>query len=310
MKPPAFSGHSIARLLHPKTVTVRVPGSTSNLGSGFDTLGLAVRLYSEVRVTPQPGRRLQVSSNLTEADPARAAVLIQQAARLFFHRTRQPSLGLAVTLSGHVPIGRGLGASATARVGLMVALNELTRAGLDRHQLLTLATDLEGHPDNASPALFGGFTVSGRTQGTVRCLRFAVSPRLQLVTLIPRFQISTETARKLVPSVFSKADTAHSLNRAALVTAAFASGQYEQLRGLFDDRVHQPFRRRLIPQLTRVLRAGEKAGAIGGWLSGSGSAIMCLTLARTHAVARAMHAQLPDSEIKLLSPDNRGAVIL
>jgi homoserine kinase len=310
LKRPALSGHSITPLLHPKTVTVRVPGSTSNLGSGFDTLGLAVRLYSEVRVTSQPGRRLQVASNLTEADPARAAALVQQAARLFFRRTRVPSIGLAVTLGGRVPIGRGLGASATARVGLLVALNELTRAGLDRHQLLTLATTLEGHPDNASPALFGGFTVSGLTLGTVRCLRFKVSPRLKLVTLIPRFQISTETARKLVPSVFSKADTAHSLNRAALVTAAFASGQYEQLRGLFDDRVHQPFRRRLIPQLTRVLRAGEKAGAIGGWLSGSGSAIMCLTLAQTHAVARAMHAELPDSEIRLLSPDNRGAVIL
>jgi homoserine kinase len=143
----------------------------------------------------------------------------------------------------------------------------------------------------------------------VRCLRFRVSPRLKFVTLVPRFEISTREARKLVPPGFSRADTVHGLNRAALISAAFAGGRYEQLRGLFDDRVHQPYREQLLPQLPRVIRAGERAGAIGGWLSGSGSAIMCATLEMPQQVARAMSRQLPDSEILFLAADNVGARI-
>src|SRR5205823_10257143 len=124
---------------------------------------------------------------------------------------------------------------------------------------------------------------------------FDVDAKLKLVTLLPRFRVSTEQARKLMPETLSRADAAHGLNRASLITAAFASGNYGQLRGIFDDRIHQPYREPLIPQLSRVIRAGEAASAIGGFLSGSGSAIICLTLERPEAVAEAMKNELPDS---------------
>ncbi len=292
-----------------QAVSVRVPGSTSNLGSGFDTLGLALRLYNRVRVSRAQSPGVRITSPLAEADQEKATAMVQEAAARFFLRGSVPAFGIEVTFTGGVPIGRGLGASATARLGVVMALNELTHTGLGRQELLDLVTGLEGHPDNASPALFGGFTVSGRVDGAVRCFRFRVSPRLKFVTLIPRFEISTEAARKLVPPVFSQADTVHSLNRAALISAAFASGDYEQLRGLFDDRVHQPYREQVIPQLSRVVRAGQQAGAIGGWLSGSGSAIMCLTLAKPRAVAAAMLNQMLDSTVRILTADNTGARI-
>jgi len=194
-------------------------------------------------------------------------------------------------------------------LGVIAGLNELAGAGWDRSQLLDLLKELEGHPDNASPAIFGGFTVSGMVGQSVRCLRFTVNPVLKLVTLIPRFQISTEKARRLLPETLSRLDAAHSLNRAALITAAFASQDYEALRGFFDDRMHQPYREPLIPQLQRVIRAGEEAGAIGGFLSGSGSAIICLALKGAEAVAEAMQHELADSEVKLLGPDNTGFAI-
>jgi homoserine kinase len=291
------------------SVKVKVPGSTSNLGSGFDTLGLAVSLYNYVRVTRTAGGEVVMVSPLARAGRARLTAMLSEAAALFFRRTRLAEFGLEVSLSGDVPGGRGLGASATARLGLVAALNELARAGLSRQQLLDLVTTLEGHPDNASPALFGGFTVSGLVGKMVRCHSFPVGPKLKCVTLIPRFEIRTETARQRVPRTFSKADTVHALNRAALITAALAGGNYEALRGVFDDRVHQPYREKLIPQLTRVIRAGERMGALGGFLSGSGSAIMCLTLERAEAVARAMHRVLPESEMKILTADNAGIVI-
>ena len=122
--------------------------------------------------------------------------------------------------------------------------------------------------------------------------------------------MSTEKARRLVPDSFSKADTVHNLNRAALISAAFASGNYASLRGLFDDRVHQPYRQALIPQLSRVIRAGEKAGAIGGWLSGSGSTIICLALANAAAVAKAMQRQLANSATRILAAENAGYKIV
>lgn len=292
------------------SVSVKVPASTSNLGSGFDTLGLAVKLHNVIRVTAAGSRGIELDWELPDTDREWFHDALGTAARLFHRRTRTRRFGVRVQLKASVPMARGLGASATIRVGFLMALDALAGTKLPREILLELATELEGHPDNASPALYGGFTVSGRVDGVVRCLSFPVSAKLKCVTLSPRLGISTEEARKLLPATYSKADTAHALNRAALITAAFSSGDYEQLRGVFDDRVHQPYREQLLPQLGRVIRAGERAGALGGFLSGSGSSIICLTLAHAEAVARSMQKQLPESEVRVLTVANAGARIL
>jgi len=291
------------------SVAVRVPASTSNLGSGFDTLGLALSLFAKIQVTRTPGITARVVSCADEKERPKAEQIIREAAKLFFKSTDCPRFGIEVALGGDIPVGRGLGASGAARVGVLTALNELADSGLSRQALLELATQLEGHPDNASPALFGGFTVSGRVNGHIRCLRFPTSMKLKLVTLIPPFPVSTQAARRLVPSKFSRTDTVHSLNRAAAITAAFAGKTYEALRGLFDDRLHQPYRERLVPRLSYVIRAGEGAGALGGWLSGSGSAIMCVTLRNQREIARAMLAQWPETRIEIFAPDNDGVKV-
>jgi homoserine kinase len=291
------------------SITIRVPGTTSNLGPGFDTLGLAFRLYNRVSVTPAAKRGVEITSPIAAEARAGATAMLVESASLFFKRAGKKSFGFDISLTGDVPIARGLGSSATARLGVVAALNELTEAKLDRHALLDLVTELEGHPDNAAPAVFGGFTAAGMVGKSVRVLRCPVSPKAKFVTLIPRFELSTEQARKLVPQTFSKADTVHSLNRAALISAAFALGDYESLRGVFDDRVHQPYREQLIPQLSAVIRAGEKAGAIGGWLSGSGSTIMCLTLENPETVAQAMQRVLKDSDVQILTADKDGVKV-
>jgi homoserine kinase len=284
------------------SVVVRLPASTSNLGSGFDTLGLALGLYGYIRVTRDP----RAITSKPSAQSAKALQLISEAARAFFKAAGIPEFKFTVEAGGNVPIGRGLGASAILRAGTIAGLGRLTKSGLTRQQLLQLVTVLEGHPDNASPAIFGGFTVSGQVNGVVRCLQFPVSPKLKFVILVPSFQVSTEQARKLMPGDYSKAEALHGLNRAALICAAFSSGAYRQLRGLFDDRIHQPYRAPLIPAMDRVIRAGERAGAIGGFLSGSGSAIFCVTLEKPKTVAQAMQRELPESEMKILVADNTG----
>ena len=292
------------------SVTIRVPGTTANLGPGFDTLGIAVKLYNRVRVTPAGRSGVSITSPIADDARSGAEAMLGEAAALFFRRTKKAKFGFEISLTGEVPIARGLGSSVTARLGLVAALDELAGAGLDRQALLEMVTKLEGHPDNAAPAIFGGFTAAGMVAGSVRVLRCPVPSKLKFVTLIPRFEVSTPQARKLVPQSFSKADTVHNLNRSALISAAFALGDYEALRGCFDDRVHQPYREQLIPRLSAVIRAGEKAGAIGGWLSGSGSTIMCLTLEQPEAVAAAMQRQIKDSDVHILSADNGGVAVV
>jgi homoserine kinase len=235
--------------------------------------------------------------------------MLAEAAGAFFRQTGRPAFGVEVALSGEVPIARGLGSSVTARLGVAAGLNELSGAGLSRAELLNLVAELEHHPDNAAPAIFGGFAAVGPVAGGVRCFHCPVERSVAFVTLIPNFEVSTEEARKLVPGSFSKADTVHNLNRAALITAAFVARDYAGLAGLFDDRVHQPYRRRLIPALDAVIAAGERAGAIGGWLSGSGSTIICLTIGNPAPVAEAMGAVLPGSEARILRAENNGFVV-
>ena len=290
-----------------KSCRVKVPASTSNLGSGFDTLGLAVKLYAAVELERSEDLGIRL------ADPAAAhphlAKLISEAGEQFFRSTKAKPFGSRVHVSGNVPIARGLGYSATVRVGILAGLSELGGVRLSREKLLNLATELEGHPDNTSPSLFGGFTVSGTVNGEIRCLHFPVPEQLKLVTLIPNFPIGTEHARKLMPTSYSKADAAHGLNRAALITAAFSSGNLTALKGLLDDRIHQPYRQALIPALPSIIAAGEAAGALGGFLSGSGSAIICLALEEPQKIGKAMQRVLPDSEVIILTVDNTGYAV-
>ena len=287
------------------SVSVMVPCSTSNLGSGFDTLGLALSLHTRVTLdrTKGNGVELRPAGNPV---PKGAEELCAKAAKMFFEAAAISSFGIEVSVSGDVPIARGLGFSSTVRAGIVAGLNELAGTKLSQDELVQLVTKLEGHPDNASPAVLGGFTVSGLVDGKARCLHFDVDPELKAVTLIPKFHVRTEEARELIPKHFTKADAAHALNRSALIVAAFAAKNYEALRGVFDDRFHQPHRLKLVPELDGVIANGVAAGAIGGFLSGSGSSIICLTLKDAEHVAAGMQSELSESDVKVLTPENNG----
>jgi homoserine kinase len=232
--------------------------------------------------------------------------MAKEAVNGFFRVASVAPFGMEIDLSTEIPIARGLGFSATLRAGIIAALSHLSGANFSQDSLAGVVADLEGHPDNASPSIFGGFTVSGVVDGETRWLRFDVQPSLKAVTLIPHFPVRTELARELMPKQFDRSDAAHALNRSALIAAAFASNKYEALRGVFDDRFHQPYRLKLVPQLERVIAAGVAAGAIGGFLSGSGSSIICLTVENPVAVGAAMQSELSDSDVKILAAENHG----
>jgi homoserine kinase len=275
-------------------VTVRVPASTSNLGPGFDCLGVALRIYNDVVVT--------------RGAKSRPQAVVEEAADLFFDHTRRAPFSFSVSITDNIPRSRGLGSSVTVRLGVLQALNALTGNRVDRLSIFQQCAHLEGHPDNAAPAIFGGFTVvRGQT-----VQRFDVSEPLSFVLLIPDLKIMTSKARRILPSQILRVAAVKNCANACAITAAFASGNYRNLRGAFADHLHQPYRQKLIPFLPRVIAAAEKAGALGAFLSGSGSTIAAVTLHSRKKVAAAMlrAAGSASAHTLITRADNRGARVL
>ncbi len=294
----------------PDQVTVRVPGSTSNCGSGFDTLGLALSLYNDITLTLGDWRGARAA---TPAD-TEGLDMAEEAARLFFVRTGVEEVGFTLRITGDVPMSRGLGSSVTLRAGVVAALNALAGAKLSKDDLCALVTQLEGHPDNATPAVIGGFVVArsdphtGELAGVVRK---PIGPELVFVVAAPDQEVETKKARGILPKELPYFDAIKSVNSAAYVVAAILSGEYDRLRHAVRDYLHEPYRLPLIPGAHAAIAAGVRAGALTGWLSGSGSSVLCVARAgKAAAAGRAMHAAFSAhkvaSTIHRLHADNTG----
>jgi homoserine kinase len=226
----------------------------------------------------------------------------------FFKRTGAKPFSFSCTISGEIPPSRGLGSSASIRIGALHGLNELANRPLQRREIFEICATLEGHPDNAAPACYGGFNV---VRGLDRQM-FTVSAQLHFVLLIPDFEIATSEARRLLPPRVDRLHAVENARNACAITAAFAAREYESLRGAFADHLHQPFRKKLIPFLDDVIAAAESAGALGAFLSGSGSTICAVTQRSPDKVAAAMLAAADSAGAHTVSTtaDNRGARIL
>ena len=270
---------------------VRVPATTANLGPGFDCLGIALQIYNWITIRRDPSND--------------SSKMVQAACAAFFGRTKQRPFSIRCDITGDVPCARGLGSSVTVRLGVLHGLNELTGSPLSREQIFELCAELEGHPDNSAPAEFGGFTIA-RPNGTMQ--RHRVDRKLEFALLIPDFEVSTADARRVLPQMVALPDAVLSLANACAIAGAFASRDYEKLPGCFDDRLHQPFRQELVPFLTPVIEAAGRAGALGGWLSGSGSTVTCIGLGPSSDIADAMLAacHLQGARVIRTHADNAG----
>jgi homoserine kinase len=298
----------------PRQVTVRVPGSTSNCGAGFDTLGLALDIYNDITLARGDWR----GARPVAASDTHGIDMADEAARLFFVRAGVEEIGFTLAIRGKVPMSRGLGSSVTLRAGVVAALNELTAAKLTKDDLCSLVTQLEGHPDNATPAVIGGFCVArcdAHTGELLGVLRKPIGRELCFVVVSPDQELETKKARGILPKELPYFDAVKSVNSAAYVVAAFLSGEYDRLRHAVKDFLHEPYRLPLIPGAKPAIEAGIAAGALTGWLSGSGSSVLCVARPKLAAkVGRAMAAEfaahkLP-STIHVLHADNNGLRVL
>lgn len=275
--------------------SIRIPATTANLGPGFDCLGAALQVFNTVHLTNGSGE--SSSHPMTE-----------EVGNVFFPAASMDPFPFQWSVEGDVPRSRGMGSSVTVRLGILHGLNVLAGKPLDDTALFELCAGLEGHPDNAAPAAFGGFVVCGGG----KISRFEISPELRFVLLIPDFEVSTPHARSVLPATIDRKSAVVSCGNACRIVAAFATANYALLRGAFGDGLHQPFREPLVPFLGRVIAAGEGAGALGGFLSGSGSTICCVTLEAPDAVGAAMFqaAECPGARVRIVGADNVGVQVL
>jgi homoserine kinase len=295
------------------TIVVRVPASTSNCGAGFDTLGMALNLYNRVTVTlgsgPGPVPR-------TPSD-ARASEMASEAAAAFARASGLAAPGFTFHIEGDVPPARGLGSSVTVTAGILAGLDALLGTSLGRSRLVEIITDIEGHPDNASAGVLGGFCVSRTHPSTgafVDCQRFEVPDSLSFVVVSPEFEQLTKESRGILPPTLPFFDAVKSVNSAAYLVAAFASGDYQRLRHVSGDFIHEPYRLPRIRGAAESIESGIGAGALTGWLSGSGSSVLCVCeKAHASAVLDAMKSAFSRSGVKsdgrVLVADNAGLVV-
>lgn len=303
------------------SVRARVPATSANLGPGFDTLGLALNIYNYVTISDAVagrdsiairGQGSELASSLTVSATNIAAIAV----RHLFHFLGEPVAPFVLTLENEIPLARGLGSSAAARVGALVAANEWLRQrggrSVSPSQLVTLATQLEGHPDNVAAALLGGLVVSTVVESqhsaharerdaepdetpiniperaapayhdpaAQEVIELALAAKLPVrefpgfVVFIPDTELATSAARAVLPDVVFRADATFNMARTALLLTALATEQWDLLGEALRDRLHQDHRAKLMPGFTAMLHAAEAAGAYGATLSGAGPSVL------------------------------------
>lgn len=293
-------------------IRIKIPASTANLGSGFDSLGIALGLYNYIEMEPAEG--CFISSADGSAVPFGEDNLIYLSAKKVFEKSGEKFTGLKIIEENNIPFARGLGSSSACIVGGVFGANELLGRPFSKSELLDIAAEIEGHPDNVSPALLGGFTVSVMDEA-VKYFRTDVSDKLSFVAFVPPFELKTADARAVIPKEIPLPDAVFNLSRSALVTAAFLSGDSELLSEGCDDKLHQPYRLPLIPGGEMIISESKKLGAIAAFISGAGSTMMAIFKTDREKAESSAKSILSSGDFSgwkyfILNADNSGAAAL
>ena len=295
-------------------VRVSVPASSANLGPGFDALGLALALYNEIEAQASDRVTLTIDGEGADQLAPNERNVVVRAVRAAYEAAGRPFRGCAIACVNRIPLARGLGSSAAAWVGGLVAGNALLGSPLDRKALLALAARAEGHPDNVAAALLGGLTVAYGGADGARALSLPVPAGLRFIVLVPEVSMPTAEARAILPQTVERADAVFNVQRVALLLASLQVGRVDLLPAAFEDRLHEPYRLRLFPWMSQVTAAARAAGALGCVLSGAGPSLLAVASAddEAAAISRAMEHTLDRAGVKgiarVLPVDTQGAV--
>ena len=295
-------------------VKVQVPATTANFGPGFDCLGASLGMYNFIDMEFSDKPEVYVKGEGAENISLDESNLVYQAASKVLERANV-NRPLKIVLENHIPIARGLGSSAACIAGGLMAANHLVGDVLDTGELVQIGTEMEGHPDNIVPAMFGGFCLSMIHENKVIYKTFPVPFWLRFVVCIPEFELKTEDARKVLPKTVKFEDAVFNTCHTAMLVAAMAQGDLTNMNVFCQDRLHQPYRSHLIPGMDKILETVTEKGAFAGFLSGSGPTVVFLTL-KESAEAHGQHMvdifaqEGIKSHYKVLLSDSKGVRFL
>lgn len=272
-------------------IKIKVPASTSNLGPGFDTLGLALNCYLYLSVETQNIASLQITveGNGKEHIATDDENLVYHTMRCTAKKIGKELPAFHLHIKNEIPAYGGLGGSGAAIAGGMFLANELLNGDLSRDEMLNIGVEIEGHPDNVSAALFGGLTVNCfDEQRRVHCRSVKIEKSLSVITCSPHFQIQTKEARKILPQQISLKDAVTNIENVASLVAAMMSGDFDALRYVTAEKLHEQYRATLIPGYDDVKSAALNAGALSFNISGAGPTVFAFTVQNESAIADAM----------------------
>lgn len=294
-------------------VKVRVPGTSANCGPGFDAIGIACTIYNELELTltREPQCCIEIEGEGVSGIPKDDRNIAYQAVMLVLTKVQSEFRGVHLRMRNDIPMARGLGSSAAAIVAGLVAANIATGEQLTQQEILELATSLEGHPDNVAPAIFGGVSISVMAGDEVHSLKILPPRKLYMVVAVPEFGLSTKAARQVLPKVLPFKDAVFNVSRSSLFVAAITQGKYNLLCHALEDKLHQPYRERLIPGMADVFKAAVAAGALGAAISGAGSCLVAFTENNTENIGTAMVSAFQANDVAarflVLDIDTEGA---
>jgi homoserine kinase len=270
--------------------TVSVPATSANLGPGFDTLGMAVDIVNQVHVESAPRWEIKLTGEGVQHLPTGDRNLVVRSINTAAHRWGLHLPPARLTCDNVIPLSRGLGSSSAAIVAGLLVADRLGGKERSQDEVLHLASELEGHPDNVTPALLGGIQACALSGGQVVHCRVPVPRAPALALFVPNAPIPTREARRVIPRRVELHDAVYNISRSCLLVAALASGDFSVLRTATQDMLHQPPRMRLFPAIPVLFHAALEAGALGTYLSGAGSTIVALVAEDPWPVASAMAA--------------------
>ena len=299
------------------TVEVRAPATTANLGPGYDCLGMALDIWNRLTVSTLPAGSTPTVQVNGEGEGELAGDtdnLTYRAMAFLYDEADTPIPPLELVCQNGIPLSRGMGSSAAAIVGGLVAANALLDEPFSANDLLEMAATIEGHPDNVAAAVHGGLRLVVMEDNQIYTAPIRIPAELQAVLFIPENRIATVDARRVLPTEISVADAVYNMSRAALLVAAMEGNRPEYLKIATQDRLHQPYRETIFPPMKVIFAAARDAGALGVFLSGSGSTIMALTQERAMTVAYEMFdaARLcgVEGRVEVTTPTELGAHVV
>lgn len=295
-------------------IRIQVPATSANLGSGFDSLGIALTMYNQVYM--EVCDQIDITSGDGADIPTDESNLIYWSAKHLYESCGKKLPGLKIIQENNIPMTRGLGSSSACIVAGLLGANRFLGTPLDTQELINLAAKMEGHPDNTTPALMGGLVTSAMEGGRIYSVSVPVAHNIRFGVFIPPFELKTELARGVLPAQYSREDAVYNLSRSALMTSSLFSGSLQNLRVAVQDKLHQPYRKSFIPGLDAVFRLSYELGSYGTYISGAGPTIISITdekgigVFKEHALLALEEKGITGWRFEELRADSAGAKIM